>query len=176
MSGSAIRWARRQCVPDGSLKAVLTELASVSRDGVNAWPAQSTIASSTGLSRRTVWQSLQVLKHLGLISRRRRSLGRQGRTSDIVTLAVHREFTLTRADILDAKKALERARRRPSRNELQLANSAPATRNGCERIKRDKHYPIQVGGEPPYQGMALGTGRPSLIVVGGTSTNGEDAA
>jgi biotin operon repressor len=65
---------------------VITELASVSRDGVNAWPSQSTIAASTGLSRRTVWQSLQVLEHLGLISRRRRSRGRQGRTSDIVRL------------------------------------------------------------------------------------------
>ena len=59
MTGSAINWARHQCVPDGSLKAVLTELASVSRDGINAWPSQSTISSSTGLSKRTVWQSLR---------------------------------------------------------------------------------------------------------------------
>lgn len=174
MSSSSMRWARRQLVPNGALKAVLTELASVSRDGVNAWPSQQTIAHSTGLSMRTVWQSLQLLQQLGLIDRRRRSLGRQGRTSDMISLAVHREFRLTRAAILQAKEDLEAGRRKTTSGELQLANSASATRNRCERIKRDKHLPIQKEEKPTYDGMAQA--RPALTLVVGASAKRGDAA
>lgn len=174
MSSSALKWARRQLVPNGALKAVLTEIASVSRDGVNAWPSQQTIAHSTGLSMRTVWQSLQLLKQLGLIARRRRSLGRQGRTSDVISLAVHREFRLSRAAILKAKEDLQRGRRQMTSGELQLANSAPATRNRCEGIKRDKHLPIQKGEKPTYDCMAQA--RPVLTLVVGSSASRGDAA
>lgn len=176
MSSSATKWARRQIVPNGSLKAVLTELASVSRDGVNAWPSQATIAASTGLSRRTVWQAMQVLKHLGLISRQRRSRGRLGRTSDMVSLSVHREFSLTRADILAARAAVVERVRRPAHNALQLANFASATRKRCEGIKRDKQIPIQGGNSTTYQSMALGEGKPLLSIVGGTAISREGAA
>ena len=155
MSSSAIKWARRQIVPNGSLKAVLTELASVSRDGVNAWPSQATIAASTGLSKRTVWQSMRALQYLGLICRQRRSRGRLGRTSDMVSLSVHREFSLTRADILEAREATVRRVRRPAPGVLQLANLASATRKRCEGIKRDKQIPIQGENSPTYQAMAL---------------------
>ncbi|MEP9390580.1 helix-turn-helix domain-containing protein [Mesorhizobium sp. KR9-304] len=174
MSSSALKWARRQLVPNGALKAVLTEIASVSRDGINAWPSQHTIAQSTGLSQRTVWQSLQILQQLGLIDRRRRSLGRNGRTSDMISLAVHREFRLTRAAILDARQGLKWLRRKGSMDALQLANSASATRNRCERIKRDKHLPIQKEEKPTYDGLAQA--RPAITLVVGASANREDAA
>ena len=44
---------------------------------------------------RTVWQSLRLLDALGVISRKRRSRGRGGRSSDMISLNVHREFELT---------------------------------------------------------------------------------
>jgi hypothetical protein len=176
MSGAAIRWVRRQLIPDGSLKAVLMELASVSRDGVNAWPSQATISSSTGLSARTVWQSLLLLDVLGVISRKRRSRGRGGRSSDMISLNVHREFELTRVAIRQAKTAIRASRRAGPDRELQLANSAGPTRKGCERIKSDKQIPIQGGNSPTYQGMALGRGKPLLSIVGGTATSREGTA
>jgi hypothetical protein len=158
MSSAAMRWAERQAIPDGALKAVLNKLASTSRDGVNAWPSQQTIASSTGLSPRTVWQALRLLDELDLIARKRRSTGRNGRTSDMMTMAVHREFSFTRKEILAAKKRLKSApaTRNPCDldEKLQLAKSAPATRNPCERIKSDEDLPYQEGNSTEVEGYA----------------------
>ena len=77
----------------------------------------------------------KVLEHLELISRRRRSRGRQGRISDMVTLAVHREFSLTRAEILEAKQAVLRVRRQALADALQLANSASSNSQGLRTNK-----------------------------------------
>lgn len=163
MSVPAMNWAGRQQIPNGSIKGVLTALAWIAGKEGTARPAQATIAERAGLSPRSVWEALAILEKLGVISRERRSKGRLGRTTDLITLRLHREFNISKKDISEARKALKAERsnsQKPREAEnLQLAKSAPATRNLCEGYYSDTTDPYQV--------------RVSTEVEGSSATSGE---
>lgn len=162
MSVPAMNWAGRQQIASGSIKGVLTALAWIAGKEGTARPAQATIAKRAGLSPRSVWEALAILEQLGVISRERRSRGRLGRTSDLITLRMHREFIITKKDISEARKALKEARSNSQKlreeENLQLANSAPATRNLCEGYYSDTTYPYQVRVSSKVEGSSATSG------------------
>lgn len=162
MSVPAMNWAGRQQIASGSIKGVLTALAWIAGKEGTARPAQATIAERAGLSPRSVWEALAILEQLGVISRERRSRGRLGRTSDLITLRMHRDFNISKKDISAARKALKAERSnsqdlRKAKN-LQLAKSAPATRNLCEGYYSDTTDPYQVGVSTEVEGCSSTSG------------------
>lgn len=162
MSVPAMAWAGRQQIASGSIKGVLTAVAWIAGKEGTARPAQATIADRAGLSPRSVWEALAILEKLGLISRERRSRGRLGRTSDLITLRLHRDFNITKKDIAEARKALKSERSnsqvlREAEN-LQLAKSAPATRNPCEGYYSDTTDPYQIKISTEVEGSSATSG------------------
>lgn len=169
MSSSAMKWARRQRIQDGVLLNVVKRLSEIADDTGVSWASQARIAAACGMSDRSVRRALRLLQQLGVVTRTRRSRGFLGRTTDLVVLSLHRDFDIGRAVI----RKIRAASRRPC---VQPDNGSAATGPSVQGIMKGTTYPIQEGEKPPYQGMALGPARPSLTLVGGTSTTGEDAA
>ena len=167
MSSSAMKWARRQQIQDATLFSVVKRLAEVADDAGVSWASQARLAHDCGMSDRSVRRALQLLQLLGVIARTRRSRGSSGRTTDFVALALHRDF--------DIGRALVRKLRSAARSRPQPDNVSVATGQCVQGIMKGTTYPIQEG-EITYQGKALGTGRPHLTLISGTSTNEEDAA
>jgi Mn-dependent DtxR family transcriptional regulator len=166
MSVAAMTWAGRQQIASGSIKGVLTAVAWIAGKEGTARPAQSTIADRAGLSPRSVWEALAILEKLGVISRERRSRARLGRTSDLITLRLHRDFNISKKDIAEARKALkfERSNSQSLREaeNLQLAKSAPATRNLCEGYYSDTTDPYQVEVNAEVEGYSSASGKAKL--------------
>lgn len=74
MSGEAIGWAFRKVqMDDPTTKLVLVALCNHANHEDQAWPANSVLCQTTGLSKRAVQNSLKKLEYWGLITRVRRS-------------------------------------------------------------------------------------------------------
>jgi biotin operon repressor len=158
LSKAAHDWATRQAIADGAMKGVLLQLSYMHRDGKPLYPSQQTLAAKTGMSARTIWTAIRLLEHFGVISRQRRSLGWHGRGSDQFTLAIEHEFTLTRVAIAASRRSLSKSQN------LQLANSASATRKGCERVEGEEVEPSQ--GRGPEE-TVIGNTREAIPTAGG---------
>lgn len=113
MSAVALKWARQQRIADGAMKPILVELAILHMEGRDLFPSQGLLAEATGNSERTVRDALRLLQHFQVISRKRRSNGAGGRTSDGFTLAIGTPFTLPRPVIAAARKSLSNRRDLP---------------------------------------------------------------
>lgn len=106
MSKAALSWYRRQHIEDQSASAVLQVLARLHFENADLFPAQKTIAEKAQLSYRTVWTALRLLAHFGIITRRGRFKEGLGRTSDVISLSMTRDFTVTKTAIRAARKSL----------------------------------------------------------------------
>jgi DNA-binding transcriptional MocR family regulator len=104
MSSVAMKWAKRQRFGDGLLSALVTRLAQYADSSGAAYPSQATLAADCGVSERSVRRALMTLQQFGVITRRCRSKGRMGRTTDLVVLALHRDFDIGRATIVMARR------------------------------------------------------------------------
>ncbi|TIO14905.1 MAG: helix-turn-helix domain-containing protein [Mesorhizobium sp.] len=103
MSSAAMKWAKNQNIKDGLLSAVVARLAQYADANGAAFPAQATLAIDCGVSERSVRRALALLDSLGVIKRTPRSKGHFGRTSDLIVLAIHRQFDIGRATIAKAR-------------------------------------------------------------------------
>lgn len=126
MSKKARDWAHSLSIDDGAMKPVLMELAYIHQDGKPLFPSQDHLARATGNSERTVRDALRLLQHFKIISRKARSNGAGGRTSDEFTLSIGETFSLSRKQIAETRKALSNRRNLP----LASANSQPAKSAG----------------------------------------------
>lgn len=149
MSKEAREWLKRQRIADASLKAVVRAIAwSADKGGGECRAAQSDLAEEASMTDRAVRAALVVLERLEIVQRKSRSKGKYGRTTDLVVLALDRNFDVSKASI--------RAVRRSLRPALQ-----PEPRSGNEKIYNRNRVPLQpeprsgeynpVDPEPPYQ-------------------------
>lgn len=111
MSGAALKWAWRQRIPDGAMKPVLVALAYTHMAGKPLFPSQRKLADDTGRSIRAVSDALTLLEQFGLITRKKRSNGAAGRTSDAFALSLDAEFALPKKAIGLARRALPNMRK-----------------------------------------------------------------
>jgi DNA-binding FadR family transcriptional regulator len=149
MSSDAMKWARRQRIQDGLLSAVVKQLAQYSSPTGSSWRSQSTLATDCGISDRSARFALKVLQHLGVLTRGRRSAGKNGRLTDFVQLALHRDFDLERTAI---QKAREQCRR-----SLQPERRSFATGTSFQGITYEQQKPFQKG-EQDQARLAPATG------------------
>lgn len=127
MSKEAMKWASAQNFADQTLRSVIKAVAFLADRGtVECRSSQADIAREIGVTDRTVRGALTLLDRLGAISRRARSNGFSGRSTDAITLSVDKTFDLTKADIVAA------------RHLLQLENSS-----GCKSSSNRKLLPLQ---------------------------------
>lgn len=95
VSIEAIAWAFKKVhLDDPTAKFVLIAICNYSDDENKAWPSLATIGSLTGLSRRTIQNSMKRLEDLGLIRRERRERSDGSDSSSICHIAVGTEFTI----------------------------------------------------------------------------------
>lgn len=145
MSAAAMRWAIAQALPDGTLWALLKDLALMANTQGCATVSQDALALRSGLSERRVRSSLALLEQLGMITRQGRSCGRKGRLPDLIVLSLHRQFDLHKDDIRALRKTISNRTQRPvvsdvatGRKLLVGNNLQPDAASGCSKEKRNK--------------------------------------
>jgi hypothetical protein len=171
MSKVAKQWADALIIPDGVMKPVLQELAYRHMAGEPLFPSQQTLAFSTGNSDRAVREALRLLEHFGIITRRARSNGAGGRSSDKFELLLEQQFTLTKVAISTARRALR------NRNVVPVAESSSQPERGSGGAGTTFRGIGDLGDSVPskdhYRGnseLEGGPKRPNLrLVVGGDS-------
>lgn len=105
MSSGATKWAKRQAIADRTFKAILAELARGADDAGKCEVTQAKISRAIGLAARTVERSMPAMEACGLFTRNRQHASQsRGRAADLVTLSLDRDFTLTKEQIMGAKR------------------------------------------------------------------------
>lgn len=123
MSKEAMQWAGAQRVSDITLSTVLKALAYFANRGTaECCKSQGEIAREIGASVRTVRHALAVLERLEIISRRARSNGFSGRTTDAVKLSIDRNFDVSKGAIVAIRKALQPAKSAVSKENCNRQN------------------------------------------------------
>ncbi|MGB3389411.1 MAG: hypothetical protein WBA88_15665, partial [Pseudaminobacter sp.] len=107
MSKEARKWAEQQRVADPTLMAVVQAIAWYADKGTGECRrSQAALASKAGLKERAVRYALVVLERLEIVSRKPRSKGKYGRTTDLTVLALGRNFDVSRGAITAVRKTL----------------------------------------------------------------------
>lgn len=164
MSKVATDWARRQALPDGTMKAVLRALAYIHQDGKLLYPSQSYLVRETGLGLRTVRDAIKALCQLGMLERRHRSAGAKGRTSDAYKLPLGREFLISKYDIRKARKALRNRHIVPvTGNSLPAPCSVPSG-TSCRGIGVEQDIDTYQKGALTGQDINIGHGGGAVVV------------
>jgi predicted transcriptional regulator len=110
MSKEARSWANKQRIDDRTLKLVLGALAWAADKGTGECrKSQAVIAAEAGMKERAVRYSLVVLERLEIITRKPRSKGKYGRTTDLIVLSLDRNFDVSRAAVQAIRKALKQS-------------------------------------------------------------------
>ncbi|MEH3108999.1 MAG: hypothetical protein PGN22_02710 [Agrobacterium cavarae] len=105
MSSIATAWLKRQVVPDRTLMAILKVLSRCADDAGACGITREILADRMGVAERTARRGISALEMLGLIScSRRQAAERRGRAADLINLKLDREFTLTKEQIMGAKR------------------------------------------------------------------------
>jgi DNA-binding Lrp family transcriptional regulator len=87
MSGEAVGWAFRKVhMDDSTAKFVLVAICNYANEEDRAWPSHAAIARLTGLSKRTIQNSIQKLEDWGIIKRDRRDRENGSETSAMVSI------------------------------------------------------------------------------------------
>jgi hypothetical protein len=165
MSKEALKWAAHQRVDDRTLKLVLGALAfTADKGGGECRKCQAVIAAEAGVKVRAVRYALVVLERLEIITRKPRSKGKYGRTTDLVTLSLDRNFDVSRAAIQAVRKALKsplqpapRAASTKSCNRHRVPLQ-PAPRAG-EYNTGDTEVPYQEGNSAEVEGYSSASGK-----------------
>ena len=162
MSKAAMTWALGLRIEDGAMKPVLVHLAYLHHESRPLFPSQQRLALATGNSVRTVIRALALLEHFGLISRKSRSNGAGGRSSDTFALAIScSDLAITKSKIRAARIGLAA----PKKSQRAKMTGAPR-QNGTgigELIEAPFHEvsTSEVVVDPSTRGT------PRLTVIGG---------
>jgi hypothetical protein len=106
MSRVAQAWLRRQVVEDPTVRSVLAALARASNAKGECDLTQQKIAEASGLKERATRNALSLLDRFGVITREKRGAWKQaGRASDVILIALDRDFTISKGDISMARDA-----------------------------------------------------------------------
>lgn len=163
MSSIAIKWARSQNFGSAALKSVVTAIALRADPKGATWASQATLAHDAGMTDRNVRRHLVVLEAVGVIHRIARSKGRYGRSSDLITLALHRTFDLS-------AKELRAARDRLSEKSSNRTESTLPTGQRCPGNSKGTTFGIiQGGGLSGLSAVGTYPKRPALAVVNGSA-------
>ena len=164
MSKEAREWMKRQRIADATLKAVVRAIAwSADKGGGECRAAQSDLAEEASMTDRAVRAALVVLERLEIVQRKSRSKGKYGRTTDLITLSMERNFDVSRGAILAVRKALRpplqpapRAGKSETCNR-HLVPLQPAPRAG-EYNQGDQEVPYQVRDSSEVEGYSSASG------------------
>lgn len=165
MSKAAMNWAHQQRIADQTLTSLLRAIAFTADKGTGeCGKSQADLAAEAGLTERAVRANLVVLERLDIIARHMRYRGKYGRTTDLITLALDRNFDVSRAAI----RAIRQSLKRPLQPERGSGNKPVSYRN---------QIPLQPErGSGPYNTGDTGTpyqeGRISEV-EGSSATSGE---
>lgn len=135
MSTIAMRWAERQALSgSATLGSLINALAKRADKNGRTWISQATLAAEMHVSQRHVQRWLPIAECLGLLTRQARSRGRgRGRDTDVITLAIGRVVTATRAMIAAARQRVMALRRR--------ASAKPTPASECRVTTRQSDLP-----------------------------------
>jgi hypothetical protein len=119
-----MKWARAQNFGSAPLKSVINAIAARADKQGTTWAAQATIAQDIGMTERNLRSHLKLLEALSVISRQKRSRGRHGRTSDLIILALHRQFDITASSLRAVRQRLaeESSNRNTCSGEYKISN------------------------------------------------------
>ncbi|RWO83151.1 MAG: hypothetical protein EOS18_06050 [Mesorhizobium sp.] len=108
MSKEARTWAARQRVADQTITAVMRAVAWAADKGTGQCrQSQSVLAVEAGLTDRSVRAALVVMERLEIIVRRPQSKGKYGRATDVILLALDRNFDISRAAVTAIRLSLK---------------------------------------------------------------------
>jgi hypothetical protein len=149
MSALASKWASHQRIADQTLTTVLRAVAFLADKGTGECrKSQARIAAETGLTERAVRAALVVMERIEIIARAPRNMGRYGRTSDLITLSLGRNFDVSKAAVQAIRKSLKR----PVPPESRSAGSEVSHRNQIPLPPEPDSGPYNTGDtEVPYQ-------------------------
>lgn len=172
MSKEALAWASSQKIDDRTLNSVLRAVAYLADRGTfECTKSQAEIAKEIHFSDRSLRTALTVLQILGVITKRTRSNGFSGRTTDAIMLASDRNFDLSKVAIQRIRKSLQPAK-------------SSRSKNSCNR----KKFPLQPEKTSrditldntvyPFHGETLSDGREVTYVHAtcDTDARGEDVS
>jgi DNA-binding Lrp family transcriptional regulator len=95
MSAEAIGWVFRKIkMDDATAKFVLVAICNYANDSDQAWPSHATISRLTGLSKRSVQNSVKKLEDWGIISRVRRDREDGSETSAMVSIDLNSSWVV----------------------------------------------------------------------------------
>ncbi|MGV2049302.1 hypothetical protein ACQZ48_04390 [Agrobacterium sp. 22-209-1] len=105
MSTTATTWLKRQVIPDRTLMAILKVLSRCADDVGACGITREELADRLDVAERTARRGITALETLGLVSRSRRQASeRRGRAADLICLKLDHDFTLTKEQIMGAKR------------------------------------------------------------------------
>lgn len=159
-----MKWTRQQRFGTVPMTALVNAIAARADKLGVTWVAQQTLADDIGSTARYARKLIAKAERLGILSRRARSSGKGGRLTDVVTLAVHKSFQLTVADVRKASATGTRVPLRVqgcNRNKTHVATGTRVPGNN----KGSNTYPSH--GAETHQKEPLGAGPVRLAVVGG---------
>lgn len=102
MANRLITWAKNQRVGDAEAKAVLIDLADISRSDGLCWASQRTLSEDTEIPRRTLQRKLSLLVEGGWVATEQRTRENGGRTSNLYRLLAPAEFLRPSDDLANA--------------------------------------------------------------------------
>jgi hypothetical protein len=134
MSAAAKAWLKRQEIDDRKLMVVLSAVADLADTAGVCRADQKKIAEAVGVNERTVRRALTVVEALGLASRDKRcDREGRGRLSDLITLHMDRQFTITTEAVMAAKKM------GATGQNVRLVGVAPTDENDASPYKARAH-------------------------------------
>ncbi|WP_035227756.1 hypothetical protein [Agrobacterium tumefaciens] len=105
MSSTATAWLKRQDIPDRTLMAILKVLSRCADDAGACGITREELADRLDVAERTARRGVTALEALGIVSRSRRQASeRRGRAADLISLKLDHDFTLTKEQIMGAKR------------------------------------------------------------------------
>lgn len=166
MSKEALKWASRQRIADQTLMTVLRAVAFLADKGTGECrKSQSILSTETGLTDRAIRSSLVVLERLEVITRKPRSKGKYGRTTDLIILSLDRNFDVSRGAVQAIRKSLKSAlqpERGSASKKVCNRNQIPLQpeRGSREYNTVDTEEPYQVGVSSKVEGCSATSGEP----------------
>jgi hypothetical protein len=134
MSKEAMTWVAQQHIADVTLMAVLRAIAwGADRGTGQCRQSQAALATEAHVSERSVRAALVVLERLEIITRRPQSKGKYGRSTDVIILALARNFDVSRPAVIAIRKTL-------------LPPLQPEGASGNKKSSNRKELPLQPEG------------------------------
>ncbi|SKA26444.1 hypothetical protein [Consotaella salsifontis] len=105
MSARVLKWLGRQTINDRTLTTILRTLAEAADKAGCVSLRQDEIASRALITDRAVRSGLNLLEHFGVVNRQSRGAKKAGRMADLITLAIDRDFAISKEDVSEGRRS-----------------------------------------------------------------------